>query len=165
MPGAAAPFDLDVRDLLATAEVLAADLERLAQADPRELLDDVGETLESSSQKRFETKRDPDGDAWPKWRDDRYAARQTARGRSLLSDKGQLRQSITHQVDGDDELAVGTPDVRAPTLFYGDTRLAWGRVQATWPPRQALGISADDRADMAEDVERFVLRHGGRLIG
>ena len=159
MPGAGAPFELDVRGLLAMAELVATDLDRLANADPRELLDDVGVTLESSSQERFETKRDPDGDAWPKW-SEHY---RPGKG-SLLSQEGRLRGSITHQV-GDDELAVGTPDERAPTLFYGDTRLAWGRVQATWPPRQALGISADDRADLAEHVDAFVLRHGGRLIG
>ena len=164
MAGAAAPFDLDVRGLVAAAEALADDLERLASADPRELLDRVGVTLESSSQKRFETKRDPDGDAWAPWQDDRYAARQSGGGGSLLSDEGRLRESITHQADGD-RLAVGTPDVRAPTLFYGDSRLAWGSVPATWPGRQALGISDDDRADMAEDVASFVHRHGGGLIG
>ena len=32
------------------------------------------------------------------------------------------------------------------------------------PPRQALGISAADGADLSETVEDFVRRHGGGLL-
>ena len=162
MAGAGVPIRLDVRSLIKANEDLARHLERLLD-DPEELLDEVGELLESSAQERFEEKRDPEGKPWKPWRDERYRERQTAKGASLLSESGGLRQSITHQAD-DDDVVVGTPDVRAATLFYGDTRLAWGRVTATWPARQALGISADDRAEIGETVEQFVAGAGGQVL-
>lgn len=118
------------------ARMRELDAELRAQA-PR----DIGKELESSTQERFETKRSPDGERWPKW-SEHY---RPGKG-SLLRQEDDLRKSVTHQVD-DDDIHVGTPDERAATLQFGDRRLAWGRVTATWQPRPFVGISPTDAQD------------------
>lgn len=157
-------IDLDAKGLVRAIDLVAEGLERLLRADPRELLDDAGAALETAAKERFRSKESPEGEPWPKWSDDRYRERQLAKGASLMDDSGVLRGSISHQVE-DDRVRVGSADKRAATLFYGDTRTAWGRVSATWPARQPLGISAEDRADLATDLESFVRSHGGLVLG
>lgn len=160
---AGAAIRLDVSELQAQLRELAADLRQLAAAETEQLLRDVGVSLESETKARFEEKRSPDGDPWAPWSAD-YARDRPRRGAILVLD-GDLRDSITHQTDGD-ELAVGSRDVRAATHQYGDRRLAWGRVMATWPARPYLDTRWEDPVSMEElalTVEAFMRRHGGAV--
>ena len=157
---AGAALRLDVSELQEQLRALAVDLQALAAAETEQLLRDVGESLESQTVERFESKRGPDGEPWQPW-SARYAAERPDRGALLVLD-GDLRQSITHQLTGGDSLAVGSRDVRAATHQYGDTRLAWGRVQATWPARPYLDTRWEDpesTEELAVTVEQFMRRH------
>ena len=157
---AGAAIRLDVSELQAQLRALAVDLRQLAQAETDQLLRDVGVSLESQTQARFEDQRSPSGDPWAPWSPE-HARERPRRGSVLLLD-GDLRASITHQIDGD-SLAVGTRDVRAATHQFGDRRLAWGRVMATWPARPYLDVRWEDpesTEELALTVEAFMRRHG-----
>ena len=157
---AGAALRLDTSELQAQLRALAVDLRQLAEADTEQLLRDVGVSLESQTQERFETKRSPDGSRWPAW-SPQYAAARPKRGSLLVLD-GDLRSSITHEVSGD-QLAVGSRDVRAATHQYGDRRLAWGRVRATWPARPFVDTEwedAESTEELALTSDEFMRRHG-----
>ena len=97
---AGAAVRIDVKD-----EAVRAALARLRRRvkDLRPALDEIGESLETRTVRRFETQQGPDGVPWkPSYR----AVRQ--RGQTLR-DTGRLRDSITHRVSpGGDEVAIGT---------------------------------------------------------
>lgn len=152
---------VDLLRLDTTAFVrLAARLEAAMQELDDELRaqapEDIGEALESSTQERFEDKRSPDGERWRKW------SKHYRPGKgSLLRQEDDLRKSATHQVEersGQDDIHVGTPDERAATHQFGDSRLAWGRVPATWPPRPFVGISPTDEQDVQAILDDLLER-------
>ena len=150
---AGAAFTLDVRQVQRLATRLSADMAGAARAVEADLLDSVGEKMESQAGERFEDKRGPDGEKWPKWSDD-YRARRPRKG-GLLDLSGRLRGDVTHDVAGDAARA-GVVTKYGATHQFGDQRLAWGRVQVEYPPRPFVGIGERDR-DEIEQLMRGVL--------
>lgn len=162
MAGAAIQFD--VSELLALNARIADGMRKLLAGDPAQLLTDVGVELEGQTQERFESGRGPDGKRWAKWSDSYRKSR--PRQGSVLRLEGDLQRSITHDVSGS-KLQVGSSDVRAATHQYGDRRLAWGRVEVTWPARPFLDVQLQDpqsREEIGALIEDFVRRHGGGVI-
>ena len=98
-------------------EVTGADELRVALAgalrklqNPRDLMVSLGAILEGNIERRFDRKRDPDGQAWAPLADStkaRYAAEDDgARRGTLLQRTGQMRNSLTANA-GDDYVEVG----------------------------------------------------------
>lgn len=153
-------------------ELLGELLERIE--NPRPALEEIGEAMVSSTQRRFETGRGPDGKRWPESRRARMAGGQT------LVDTARLRNSIGYEVQGG-RVVVGTNVKYGPTHQFGARQGAFGSVavrvrqhsrkgrkvrahtrtqKLPWgaiPPRPFLGIDADDRADIIEILEGYLL--------
>lgn len=91
----------------------------LAGASERALLQDIGGYLVTSTQRRFETKRGPDGTQWAPF-SPKTLKRMPRRRRppQLLRDTNRLHRSITSVVEGA-ELLVGTNVVYAGIHQFG----------------------------------------------
>lgn len=145
MAGAAA--ELDVQQVLAMNAQIEQRLRALAEAAKGELLDTIGESMESQAAERFETKAGPDGTRWPQWSAS-YKPRAARGGGSLLLRGGDLRGSITHEAQGD-EVAVGSNLIYAAVHQYGF-------VKKRIPARPYLGVGNQDLEDLRVEVEAFV---------
>lgn len=104
-----------------------------------QLLEDVGAEVASQTQRRIaEEQTDPDGAPWKPW-SKRYARTRHA-GQQILFARGDLAQSIQHEVDGD-EVAVGTPLVYGRTHQLGDEGTDRRGRKRNIPARAYLGLS------------------------
>lgn len=120
-------------------------------------LDEIGTMLVAATQQRFERGEAPDGARWPE------SIRAREEGGQTLIDRGHLRDSITHRASAE-EVEVGTNVLYAATHQFGATIRARNarhlkfrlgdrfvsKTEVTIPARPFIGISADDRAEIAE---------------
>lgn len=139
------------------AEAALAALARAVEATdkPKALFDEIGQALTLSTQHRFETQTDPDGNPWP------VSIRALLDGGRTLTDTGRLRGSITWQASGRD-VAVGTDVIYSAIHQLGGTITAKTsagltfRVGGRWitkssvtlPARPFLGLDADGEAEI-----------------
>ena len=137
-----------------------------AGADPRAFLVNVGEILVASTQERFRTETDPEGQPWAPL-NPLYAAGKPA-GKKILEASGQLARSIVYQI-AEDELVVGTNRPHARVHQFGATIVPKSaaalvfsmggetvRVKSvTVPARPFLGISSEDRERIVEFADDF----------
>lgn len=114
---------------------------------PREVWDEIGQTLVSSTVLRFESGRGPDDMPWTPSR------RATAQGGQTLVDSARLRDSITHRADAD-EVEVGTNVVYGAIHQLGSADD--GSAPRGIPARPFLGIDDGDRREIQRIVERSV---------
>lgn len=135
-------------------------------AKPSKLMKAIGASLESSTKRRFRSNVGPDGAPW------KPSVRARLKGGRTLFEHGHLRDSITS--DGDDEKAVvGTNLIYGPIHQFGGVirpktasaltfnipGVGWRRVaKVTIPARPYLGISNDDRDEIASQVERYIAK-------
>lgn len=155
MTGIRLDYDLNV-------ELPLNRLQALSQADESELLEQIGEQLLQATLLRFDAEETPDGDAW----EPSYRAK--TEGGKTLQDHGHLRDSYTYQVS-DGSVAIGSDMIYAAIHHEGGVIKAkasgklkfkvgdrWVQTdQVEMPARPALGISADDEADIDEIVRDF----------
>ena len=141
---------------------LTKDLAALGDIDATGLNRKVGEVLVSSTKKRFEDEKAPDGTSWPK------SHRAASSGGQTLSDNGRLKNSIGYQATAA-RVEVGTNVkyahvhqngmvIKAKTAKFLRFQLGGGWVkkkQVTIPKREFLGISDDDM----EEIDGTVLDH------
>ncbi len=137
----------------------------IARTDrPRKLFDLVGAYLVTSTQKRFEEGRSPEGQVWPQ------SVRALLTGGKTLIDSGRLLQSLTHNAT-DQGVEVGTnviyaavhqlgatiKPVTAKTLSFviGDRRVF--AKQVTIPARPFLGISNEDEPEIIKIAGNWLL--------
>lgn len=149
-----------------------ADLRRLVArvTNPAPAFDEIGSYLVASVIRRFETESGPGGAPWKK---SRRAARE---GGQTLTDKGRLRNSLTHNVLADG-VEVGTNVVyaaihqfggrtpprtirpkRKKALYFPGAAHPVAKVNhpgSNIPARPFLGIDERDR----EAIRRIVARH------
>ena len=142
---------------MAAAVVVAADwrpaaetLRRLADAGtdlgaPGGVLDQIGQTLATSTQHRFETGRGPDGTPW------KPSRRALEQGGQTLVHRGFLKD-IRHRV-GADHVDVGTHQIYGAIHQFGSGSLP--RPKGI-PARPYLGLDEDDR-DAVLDIVRDAL--------
>ena len=159
---AGAAIELDLTELRALNQALSAGLRGLLQADRGQLLTDLGVELEGQTKERFDERRAPDGSRWQPWAPATKRLRRGGGG--LLVRSGELRESITHVVAGD-ELQVGSNKVYAAVHQYGhtfDKPTAFGT--PTIPARPYLGISERDRGELGMLIEDFLKEHGGGVV-
>lgn len=135
--------------------------------DPSELYSRIAKHLLASTQRRFETETDPDGNPWPK------SVRAAATGGKTLRDKGNFYRSITTEIY-DDGLAVGTNAIQGAIHQYGGVIKAKnGKGLAfkpfgsnspvfvksvTMPRRAYLGMDNEDERAVIEISEEYIFR-------
>lgn len=141
---------------------LAGLVEAFGDLEP--LMDGLGLYLESSTIERFETETAPDGSRWTP------SLRAKQEGGKTLTDRGQLRSSVTHEA-GSDWTAVGSNKVYAgihnqggviraksgPFLTFAlPGGLGFRRVaQVKIPARTFIGISREDEDELVALSEDF----------
>lgn len=151
-------------ELSGDTDALLKRLNRLSNLEIRGVLNSIAEGLRTSTVERFTEERSPEGKQWKK------SIRVKEEGGKTLTKTGQLKNSIRAEVR-DSGLAVGTNDIRAATLQFGDERTIraknkkhltfkvggkWRRaesVKVSIPPRPFLGISEADEQDIRETLE------------
>lgn len=139
-------------------------LGRLAGFSKRGVLNAIAEGLRSSTVERFTAEKSPEGTSW------KPSVRASESGGKTLTQTGALKTGIRAEA-GDSGAAVGTNDIRAATLQFGDERTIraknskyltfkiggqWRRaasVRVSIPPRPFLGISTEDEQDIRDILE------------
>ena len=151
-------------ELSGDTDALLKRLDRLGSLEIRGILKSIAEGMRTSTVERFTEERSPEGKPW------KTSIRAREEGGKTLTKTGQLKNSIRAEVR-DSGLAVGTNDIRAATLQFGDERTIraknkkhltfkvggqWRRaesVKVSIPPRPFLGISRADEQDIKETLE------------
>lgn len=146
-------------------------LRRLAErgANLTPLLKNMGEQVLNSTQERFESSTDPDGNRWASnspvtfarllgSRHTNKSGKINARGVSRVMSKKPLilshtlQGSIRYQLNGQ-SVMVGTNMVYAKMMHFGGTKSAFPHLWGDIPARPFLGISASDK----QILERMVV--------
>ena len=145
-------------------DALLQRLNKLKNLEKRGVLNSIAEGLRTSTVERFQSEKSPEGVGWTP------SIRTRESGGKTLTDTTTLKTSIHSQAD-ESGLAVGTNDIRAATLQFGDERTIraknakyltfkvggqWRRaasVRISIPPRPFLGISDEDELDIRESLE------------
>ncbi|KQZ14305.1 hypothetical protein ASD44_09640 [Mesorhizobium sp. Root554] len=125
--------------------------------DKRGLFDAIGASLAVSTQHRFETETDPEGNPWP------ASLRALTEGGRTLTDTARLVQSITHEATAEG-VAVGTNVIYAAIhqtggvikaktskglRFRGPGNGGWVTKQSVEMPRRAfLGLDDEDESEI-----------------
>lgn len=151
-------------ELSGETEQLIQRLNRLYHLEPRGVLNSIAEGLRTSTVERFTEEKSPEGKSW------KSSIRANESGGKTLTKTTQLKTSIRSEVS-DGGLAVGTNDIRAATLQFGDERTIRAkngkyltfRIGGQWrsvtsvrvsiPPRPFLGISSEDERDIKDTLE------------
>ncbi len=138
-------------------------LTQLAGLNTAAMFDEIGAELVSSTQRRFTGQHDVDGNPWKQsWR----AANQNGQ---TLRDTGRLMNSITHNVLANG-VEVGTDFEYAHVLHFGAeiypktaeylTFAVGGQYRkskhVSIPPREFLGIDAEDEQNILEIIGRHI---------
>lgn len=132
--------------------------------DTQDLMDSIGETLRSSTLKRFDDEEDPTGKKW------KPSARAAAEGGKTLDKEGHLKDSIDYHATSS-KVMVGS------NLPYARIHQLGGTIQpkkgkflkfrgldgenvfvkeVTIPARPYLGISDDDREEIIATMTDFL---------
>jgi phage virion morphogenesis protein len=129
---------------------------RLANPDRKDLLEQLAGVAESQTRKRInEEQQSPDGEPWQAWSAD-YAATRHG-GQSLLQGEGNLVDSITSEIEGDEAL-IGSNLVYAAIHQHGGTPdMAPG--PAGIPAREYLGFSQDNLDEIEAVADRWLDKH------
>ncbi|MEM1344858.1 MAG: phage virion morphogenesis protein [Pseudomonadota bacterium] len=155
MTGIAIIFD-DAQ-LGAAAERLVGLTGRQSRLD---MLDAIGAIAESGARRRLqEEKAGPDGEPWAEWAEATRERREPHH--SLLQYRGDLLDSIAFEVSPDGtSVKVGSPLPYAAIQQLGSADEDDGAGPVI-PARPYLGLSAEDRADIEDAIQRQI----DRLIG
>lgn len=159
MAGAVLRIELD--DARAKA-ALAAALSRAEDLSPAWA--EIGASLVTSTQLRFERGVSPDGVPWLP------SLRALAEGGKTLQKSGRLMQSVTYRA-GSDHVEVGTNTAYAAPNQFGAVIRAkaapwlvfkvgdrWSRKkEVTLPARPFLGLDDDDRAEIVDILANHLL--------
>jgi phage virion morphogenesis protein len=130
-------------------------LQEVLRGDRTPLMDEIGASLVTSTQQRFEDGVGPDGQSWPE------SYRASTEGGQTLVDHSHLRDSVTHAPSARD-VAIGSNLIYAGVHQEGAVIRAKGpkalrfqiggrwatKRQVTIPARPFLGISGADRAEI-----------------
>ena len=92
----------------------------LSGVDKRGISSALAEGIRTSTITRFRTERDPEGKKW------KASIRAMDKGGKTLTDTSKLKTSIRAKASADG-FAVGTNDIRAATLQFGDERVIRAR--------------------------------------
>lgn len=136
--------DVDDRQMRHAFEKL-----ELAGQNMEPLFADIGEHLLESTKQRFEEQVDPDGLPWTPLKES-TRERKKKNNDLILVEHGQLVDSF-HARASHTEVAVGSNDIRAATLHFGDE-------DRNIPARNILGINYEDQNAILDLAEAYLLQ-------
>lgn len=140
-------------------------LQMLGNVDLKGVNKSIAEGLRTSTMERFRTEKDPEGKKW------KTSIRAREEGGKTLTKSAKLKTSIRSTASAYG-FAVGTNDIRAATLQFGDERTIKPRrgpvlrfqINGRWisakevhvkiPARPFLGISDDDDKEIRKALEQ-----------
>lgn len=117
----------------------------------RPALEEIGASLLTSTQKRFEDEEGPDNESWPELARSTQAAPHRGRRRGdkhILQRSRLLHQSLTYDATNTNVAVGPNKGYAAIHQFGGEDDMAPG--PAAIPARPYLGIDDDDRNEIAE---------------
>lgn len=122
--------------------------------DTTPLMGRLGEAFVDSTQERFNTQTDPDGNPW-KPLSPGYIKRKKKNQDLILTLNGYLRKYIAHQVLSANEVVWGSNRIYAAIHNWGGDGSG---NNGTMPKRQYLGVSADDNTEAIAIVQDWLHR-------
>lgn len=143
---------------------LMKQLQKMGSIDIKGLNKSIAEGLRTSTMERFRIEKDPEGKKW------KTSIRAQETGGKTLTKTAKLKTSIRSTASAGG-FAVGTNDIRAATLQFGDERTIRPRrgpvlkfkIDGRWisakevhikiPARPFLGISEDDDKQIKKALE------------
>jgi len=124
-------------------------LNSLANPNRHALLELMGAEVESQTRRRIESEKSaPDGERWQAWSDGYAETRHS--GQSLLSGEGDLLDSMTFDVSGND-VFVGSNKVYAAIHQFGGAE-----VGMNIPARPFLGLSDSNESELLGVVDGWL---------
>jgi phage virion morphogenesis protein len=167
MSGAA--ISLGLKEIEGLARILNG--VKLDSQDRVQLLQDLGAELESQTQERFDTKKDPEGKPWAALaqRTLDYYREHFPHAQPPLVIDGGLRDSIESQIPDSWSVLAGATKIYAAIHQWGGEIVpksaaalyvpGYGRLKkVNIPARPYLGVSVQDAADIAAIAQGFVAR-------
>lgn len=141
---------------LASVDRLQERIAKLGNIDRRNLLEQLAGVAESQTRKRInEEQQSPGGEPWQAWSAN-YAATRHG-GQSLLQGEGNLVDSITSEIEGDEAL-IGSNLVYAAIHQHGGTP-DMAPSPAGIPAREYLGFSQDNLDEIEAVADRWLDKH------
>ena len=145
---AGARFSIDTQGL----DRLQASVRLMASSvrDTSTLMPRLGEYLQRSTQDRFKTQNDPDGEAWAALQPHTLKRKKRNRDK-ILTQRGYLRKHIYYQVTAPGRVEVFSDRVYAATHQFGRGNI---------PARPFLGISRRDTEEIGAIVRDWAAEFG-----
>lgn len=164
-------------------EVLGRIAERFSPAGMAPVMQEIGETLAESTQRRFSTSTGPDGKRWAPLAKSTVLARLAkisgayakksgklsskggvaVMGMKPLVETGMLQGTIRYQlIDGGAGVEIGTNRIYDKKGDVNPAVHQFGSRNGKIPARPFLGLSADDKAEVLDILERFLDEAAGQ---
>ena len=145
---AGARFSIDTQGL----DRLQASVRLMASSvrDTSTLMPRLGEYLQRSSQDRFKTQNDPDGEAWAALQPHTLKRKKRNRDK-ILTERGYLRKHIYYQLTSPSRVEVFSDRVYAATHQFGRGNI---------PARPFFGLSAEDKEEIGAIVRDWATEMG-----
>ena len=142
--------EINLREIDTLARKLNAFV--LSGGDKTKLLKSLGLVVEEQTKERFDTKRDPDGNAWRKTTEayHKYLTKHFPGAQPPLVREGGLRDSIENQLLGGDSILIGA------TAEYADYHQSAKKENRR---RKFLGLGANDINELQDEIDNFMKGH------
>lgn len=141
---------------LSSVSRLQERIARLGNVDRQDLLEQLAGVAESQTRRRISDEQEtPDGEPWQAWSAN-YAATRHG-GQALLQGDGDLVDSITSEIEGDEALIGSNLVYAAIHQFGGTPDMAPG--PAGIPARAYLGFSRDNLDEIEAVADRWLDKH------
>ena len=114
--------------------------------DLSEVMAGIGMELESRVSARFESRTDPNGDAWEPWAPSTKARYPEDGNKRLLDRYGDMLASLTH-----------SSDATSATVGFGDPTAAYHEWSTEHMPRRGMLLADPDVGSLGNDDEAAVL--------
>ena len=144
---AGAHFTIDTIDTSGLRQIQER-VQVMANLDTTSLMPRLGEYLLASTQDRFKTQTDPDGD---KWQALKHPSRKRKNKNKILTLDGFLRKNLRYQVLDKTRVQVGSNAPYAATHQFG---------RGTIPARPFLGLGTHDRTELQAIIADWAAEKG-----
>lgn len=147
-------FSVELKDQAVTAALMRL---AAATADPKPVMDAIGELLLVSTQDRLKAGKSPDGSAFaPRSAATlaRYEKKKLSYGLPLYQ-SGEMYNQMNYEA-GSDFVEVGTTPVQSAMMHFGGTKAQHPNLWGNIPARPFLGISETDSADIVAEIAEWL---------